>query len=393
MITKNLLLYLLLIILPDLYIYRRFVARRHIARWKKLLWWLPCLLMLWLTYQMATTDQFIPDDNRLLFIYLLLLGVCVVSKAVFALCSIVGRGVARLFHSHKNWGNIVGLFGALGTVYVTVYGLTAGFASLEVTHHDFTSPAVPRSFDGYRIAVLSDLHVGSYQGDKQYILQNVLDTLRSLDADMVCFVGDLQNMNPSEVEEHRHLLNSIPSRDGVFSVLGNHDYGMYASPHKKVQDSLTHKMIDVQRQMGWTLLLNENRVVRRGNDSIFVAGMENQGNKARMPQRARPDLAMKGIPKGAFTIMLEHDPTSWHSMILPETTAQLTFSGHTHGGQLALFGIKAGDLMYSENDGWYEEQGRSLYVSHGVGGLLPLRFGLPGEVALITLHHKTTSEQ
>lgn len=393
MIIKNILLYLLLIILPDLYIYRRFVARRHVAMWKKLLWWLPCLLMLWLTYLMATADQFVPDDDRLLFIYILLLGVCVVSKAVFALCSVVGRGIARLLRSRKNWGNVVGIFGALGTVYVTVYGLTAGFASLEITYTEYNSPAVPPAFDGYRVALVSDLHVGSYHGDKQYILKNVVDTLRSLNADMVCFVGDLQNMNPAEIDEHRHLLNSIPSRDGVFSVLGNHDYGLYASPHKHVQDSMTNRMIDTQRQLGWTLLLNENRVVRRGSDSIFVAGMENQGNKARMPQRGRPDMAMKGIPKGAFTIMLEHDPTSWSTMILPQTTAQLTLSGHTHGGQLALFGIKAGDLLHSENDGWYEEQGRSIYVTHGVGGLLPLRFGLPGEIVLITLHHTKNTER
>ncbi|MBR4389005.1 MAG: metallophosphoesterase [Prevotella sp.] len=395
MVSQHLILFLILIILPDIYIYAHFIRPRKMAVWKKLAWWIPGLFILTLTVTMATLKDFIPNDRTLFYAFLLLIGVCVATKAVFALCSIMGRGVARLFHSKRNWGNLVGIFAALFVAFATIYGLFVGFGELRVRKVDFYSAQLPRSFDGYRIALFSDAHVGSYQGKDQQILKQALDSINAMDADMVCFAGDLINMRAEEIEPHRHLLNSLQSRDGVFSILGNHDYSDYVKADSAEKVALERRVVDDERALGWTLLLNENRVIRRGGDSIFVAGMENHGKKdeEHNVKRADIDKTVAGIPDGAFILMLQHDPWGWHDEILPRSKAQLTLSGHTHGGQVVLFGWAPAAMTYNEYDGMYDEGDRSLFVSSGLGGLLPMRFGIPGEVVLVTLHSGNKPQQ
>ena len=388
MVSRNLILFLILIILPDIYIYTRYIRPKRMAAWKKLAWWIPGLFMLILTITMALSADFIPPNRTWLYLFLILMGVCVATKAVFALCSIMGRGVARLFHSKKNWGNLVGILAAFFVAYATIYVLFVGFGKLNIRNVDFYSAQLPRAFDGYKIAMFSDAHVGSYLGKDQQVLKQALDSINAADADMVCFVGDLINMRAEEIEPHRHLLNSLQSRDGVYAVLGNHDYSDYVKADSAEKVVLERKVVESVRGLGWTLLCNENRVIRRDGDSIFVAGMENMGKKDKDLNVHRGDIAktVEGIPDGAFILMLEHDPWAWREHILPESKAQFTLSGHTHGGQISFFGWAPVALTYGEYDGMYNEGERSLFVSCGLGGLVPMRFGVPGEIVVITLH-------
>ena len=388
MVARHIILFLLLVILPDLYIYTRYIRPMKIAAWKKLLWLCPTPFIIIILVMMATSSDFIPHNRTLLYIFLCCMGMFVATKAVFALFSIMGRGVARLFHSKKNWGNLVGILAAFFVFYATVYGLVVGFGKLEVRRVDYYSEQLPRAFDGYRIVLFSDAHVGSYMDDDQKILNNALDSINAQDADMVCFTGDLVNMRADEIEPHRHLLNSLQSRDGVYSVLGNHDYAAYVKADSAEKVALERKVVEAEQQLGWILLRNEHRIIRRGGDSIFIAGMENQGM---MEEVSRGDVAktVKGIPDGAFTIMLQHDPTAWRKHILPESKASLTLSGHTHGGQIAFFGVSPAGVVYDEFDGMYDDDARSIYVTSGLGGLVPLRFGVPGEIVVITLHQGT----
>lgn len=385
MVSRHIILFLLLVILPDLYIFIRYIRPRRMAVWKKLLWLCPGLFLIIFLVMMATARDFIPHNRIILYFFLACMGLLVATKAAFALFSIMGRGVARLFHSKRNWGNLVGLIAVGYLCYATIYGLSVGFAQFEVRRVDCYFEQLPRAFDGYKIALFSDAHVGSYMGGDQEILKTALDSINAQDADMVCFTGDLINMRAEEIEPHRHLLNSLQSRDGVYSVLGNHDYAAYVKADSAEKVTLERRVVDSERELGWTLLLNEHRIVRRGADSIYVAGMENMG---KMEEVARGDVAktVAGIPDGAFTIMLQHDPTAWRSHILPESKAQLTFSGHTHGGQISLFGFSPAAMAYDEYNGMYDEGGRIIYVTSGLGGLVPLRFGVPGEIVVVTLH-------
>ena len=180
------------------------------------------------------------------------------------------------------------------------------------------------------------------------------------------------------------ILSQLKAKDGVLSIMGNHDYAFYLRADFATSALNEAKMKQKQHDMGWRLLLNENISVKRGNDIIYFAGMENFGIKDEQP---RGDLqkTMSGIPDNAFVVMLQHNPTVWKPIILPKTKAQLTLSGHTHGGQISLFGFSPVVFAYNEYAGMYQENKRALYVSVGLGGLAPLRFGVTPEFTVITL--------
>jgi predicted MPP superfamily phosphohydrolase len=195
-------------------------------------------------------------------------------------------------------------------------------------------------------------------------------------------------MHPDELLPTIPILKRLNAADGVFSVLGNHDYGDYLRADSATTKHNHQLMLGRQEEMGWHLLLDENFTVRRGGDSIFIAGMHNDG-KVPIPTKGDPDKAMAGVPQGAFTIMLEHDPASWQRTVLPRTTAQLTLSGHTHGGQVNIAGVSPAAITCNEYDGMYEAaSGRALFVTTGISGFVPFRIGLKPEVVVITLHRK-----
>lgn len=380
---------LIMIALPCLYVDLRYLRHKRFGRlWVRLLWWLPGFCMAVFTVVLATHRDFAPADTTALNFYLFLLGLLVVPNFMFALCSVVGLGVKRLFHLRRNYGNYVGLVMVALHWYVLIYGSTIGFNKIVVRHIDYSSADLPAAFDGYRIVQFSDAHVGTYSSDRDYLLAAAMDSINAQRADMIVFTGDLQNMRPSEVRRHQHTLSSLHASDGVFSVLGNHDYADYLHPDDPSREANCREMVNLQRLMGWTLLCNEHRVVRRGGDSIVVAGMENDGVSERSPARGDVAMTMKGVSPHSFVLMLQHDPSCWRRKILPQCSAQLTLSGHTHAMQFEVFGWSPIALKYKEWGGVYREGDRAINVSTGLGGFLPFRFGVPGEVVVITLHRK-----
>ena len=137
--------------------------------------------------------------------------------------------------------------------------------------------------------------------------------------------------------------------------------------------------------MGWTLLLNEHRTIRRGKSQIVIAGMENDGDGIHFPQKGQIKKTLKGVTNKDFTILLEHDPSSWRRKIIPDGRAQLTLSGHTHNMQFSLFGWSPISITGKEVNGWYHEGPQSLFVTAGLGGLIPFRFGATGEIVVIKI--------
>ena len=268
------------------------------------------------------------------------------------------------------------------------YGYFVGFEQLEIREIEYVCSDLPEAFDGYRIVQFSDAHVGTYTGSRQWLLQRAVDTINALRPDIIVFTGDLQNVYPEELDAQIPFLRQLYAPDGVMSVLGNHDYAIYQDCDEAQKQRSNKHTIQAERQMGWTLLLNENRIIRRDSDSIVVAGMENWGTVKRMPRRGNVKKSLTGISDSAFVVMMQHDPTCWREKILPECKAQLTLSGHTHGGQVSLLGLSPASLSYDEWGGVYEQDGRTLIVSTGLGALIPFRLGMPGEIVVITLRKK-----
>ena len=265
------------------------------------------------------------------------------------------------------------------------YGYFVGYARLEVRQFEYASADLPEAFDGYRIVQFSDAHVGSYKGE---LLQKAIDAINAQGADAIVFTGDVENLHPDELGPQMSILSQLHAKDGVFSVLGNHDYPTYLDCDEATKAECVRKTKMLERQMGWQLLLNEHQTIRRDSDSIVIAGMENWGTLKRMPRLGDVKKTMAGVSPSSFVVMLQHDPTAWRKKILPECHAQLTLSGHTHGGQFSIFGWSPASFTYDVWGGSDYEGDRAMYVSTGLGALIPFRLNMPGEIVVITLRSK-----
>ncbi|MCI7017729.1 MAG: metallophosphoesterase [Prevotella sp.] len=387
MITRIAILLILMAVVPDLYIDRRFLRRikGRRAMLRRLLWWLPTLGMIAYTMVFVFDRQFAPSDIKILNVYLFLVGLLITPKCLFALCSAIGWGVKKMIRRKANYGNIVGVVMVVLNWYVLFYGSFVGFDQITVREMTYESAELPESFDGYRIVQFSDAHVGTYIGGREHLLRAVVDTINAQSPDMVVFAGDLQNREPQEIRPFVDVLGGIKAKDGVFSVIGNHDYSDYIEATPDIKAENEKETRELERKMGWRLLVNEHEVVRRGTDSIVIAGLDNDGDGKKFPQRGDVRKALEGVSDRAFVVMAEHDPTCWRRKILPESRAQLTLSGHTHAMQFMIGNWSPASFVYKEWGGLFSEGARALIVSTGIGGFIPFRFGVPGEIVVITM--------
>lgn len=392
MIARSLLLFLLLTILPFLYFDLRNFRRKK-AWWKRLLWWVPCVTMTGYTIYLALEPNFIPDNDRIFIIYayLFLLGLVIIPMWTYIICSLMGRVCSDLLHrfhpnkKRKNYGNLVGLLSVVSVWFVLFWGSFVGFNKLEVNHIEYHCPDLPEAFDGYRIVQFSDAHVGSYMKHNQWVLQRAVDSINAQQPDLIVFTGDLQNIQPKDIYPHLDVLSSLKAKDGIFSVLGNHDYAEYLGCNEVTKVANCRETVSLERQLGWTLLMNEHQIIERDKQHIIIAGMENDGDGEHFPQKGDISTTLDGVADQEFVLMLEHDPSAWRRKIIPDGRAQLTLSGHTHAMQFNILGWCPMSLSGKEFWGWYQEGSQSLFVTAGLGGLIPFRFGATGEIAVLTL--------
>jgi hypothetical protein len=315
--------------------------------------------------------------------FFIIVGFVIVPLLLFLLC--------RKFLPNKRYGTVLGILLAAIEISLVGYGMIAGFRPLVVRQIEFASADLPAAFDGYRIVQLSDVHVGTMIGSRQKMVQQLIDSVNAQHPDMIVFTGDMQNIQPDELIPSMLYFRQLLAYDGVYAVLGNHDYAVYQNcdDTEKANNCLLTK--DIIRKMGFDLLLNEHRIIHRDSDSIVVAGMENWGKAERAPKEGDVKKTLNSpfsTLNSQFVLMLQHDPTCWREKILPECNAQLTLSGHTHGGQFSLFGWSPVALTYDEWQGMTYEGDRALYVSTGAGSLIPFRLNQPREIVVITLRKK-----
>lgn len=301
---------------------------------------------------------------------------------VLAVADLIVGGVLRLvagvpFKKTFLWG----LLSLLVPPIVIAYGTLVERNRFEVKEVVLEFDSLPESFDGYRIIHISDIHARSFSRRPRQ-MQKAVNIINGIDADLVAFTGDLISLIPSEIDTIATALSAIKAKDGVISVLGNHDYGTYADSSGVLVDDLIRK----EREMGWELLLNEHKVLYKGKDSLVVVGVENTSTSHFFPSKGDLTKASEGT-EGSFRIVLSHDPMHWESEILGQDYP-LTLSGHTHAMQLSLFGWSPSSLMFKHSDGLYTSEAgdQHLYVNVGLGEtIFPARIGARPEITLITL--------
>ncbi|MBB6502699.1 metallophosphoesterase [Pedobacter cryoconitis] len=283
-----------------------------------------------------------------------------------------------------------GLVAAAVPLTSLTWGITSGAYDYQVRRKTLILPNLPAAFDGITMGQISDIHSGSFYNQKA--VKGGVEMLLGEKPDFIFFTGDIVNDMATEMRDYQDIFTKVKAPLGVYSSLGNHDYGDYyfgkeSSPAKvkNLKDVIkTHEL------MGWDLLMNENRRLKVDGEEIGILGIENWG-MGRFPKYGRMDLAVKNTDDLPVKLLLSHDPSHWRAEVLPKyPQIDAMFSGHTHGMQ---FGVRTEkyqwspiEYIYKEWAGLYQEQNQQLYVNVGYGFLgYPGRVGILPEITIFTL--------
>ena len=294
-------------------------------------------------------------------------------RKLFFFSSMILLILPKLVFAIVAWpfGWIAGLIAVVCVLIVISYGFIRGWLRLTVKEEVMSFKDLPHSFDGYKIVQISDLHLGSFARHPEMIEQ-VVWIANDQHPDLIVFTGDLVNYEAEEADPFIKVLSGLQAKDGVLSILGNHDY--YFLRQVKEQE----------KKIGWKLLFNEHVKVCRNDHAIYIIGVEQIGKPPFEP-KGQLVRAMVGIPDDAFKILLSHDPTHWRLEVYGRNNIQLTLSGHTHAAQMLIGKFSPARLIYREWGGKYEKEGQTLYVSLGIGGTISFRLGAWPELNVITL--------
>ena len=277
-----------------------------------------------------------------------------------------------------------------------IYGIFKGRYNYKVIKTPIYFDDLPDEFDGFRILQISDLHCGSF--DNKEKIQYGIDLINQQDFDILVFTGDLVNTHAEEMDEWYDVFSKIKQgKFGNYSILGNHDYGEYIKwPSYEDKQRNFEGIKSIHPKIGWDLLLNENRIIKKGNSEIALIGVENWG--AKFQQKADLAKAIRGVDKNAFKVVLTHDPSHWDLVLQNDPfNFHLTLCGHTHGMQ---FGIEIPgwikwspvQYVYKHWAGLYEKGKRYIYVNRGFGyHAYPGRVGIWPEISILELNKKHIS--
>lgn len=302
--------------------------------------------------------------------------------------TLVPRGISRLeFFTQTGM-----LLGAV-PFFTLIYGMVRGPYRYEVRKMKIHLPKLPDAFNGFKILQLSDIHTGSFMGPQQ--IEKAIQLINKQMPDVVFFTGDLVNDKSEETDDYVELLKKITAPMGVYSILGNHDYGDYIQWRSKEEKKANlDRLKKVQAELGWRLLLNEHVLLERGADKIGLIGVENWSNFGNFPKYGKLEDAVKDMPSVPVKILLSHDPSHWNGQVTKDyKDIDLSLSGHTHGMQFGVeipgFKWSPVQYMYKQWAGLYQEGEQLLYVNRGFGFIgYPGRVGIMPEITVIELSNQ-----
>jgi hypothetical protein len=275
-----------------------------------------------------------------------------------------------------------------------LYGIYRGKYNFKVLKYDLYFEDLPKSFDDYQITQISDIHSGSFDNIKK--VEYAIDLINEQHSDVILFTGDMVNNKADELDPYMGIFKKLTAKDGMFSVLGNHDYGDYIrwNSEEKKQKNLDD-LIGKQKELGFEVLLNESRFITRDDQKIAIVGVENWGAGG-FKKAGDLKAASQQIDKNDFKILMSHDPSHWEKEVIQDDYHyHLTLSGHTHGMQFGIeipgwFKWSPVKWRYKYWAGIYEELGQFINVNRGFGYLaFPGRVGIWPEITVITLKKGT----
>jgi uncharacterized protein len=277
--------------------------------------------------------------------------------------------------------------------------VTSMFAGMFKWVHDFDLKNLffkikdlPVSFDGYKIVQISDLHLGTWSNIEP--LTEAIEIINETNPDLIVFTGDLVNYTTEEAYRFKDVLSGLKAKDGIYAILGNHDYGDYVNwPSKSEKQKNMEALYQFYNQINWKLLRNDSVIIQKGDDKLALIGVENWSANTRFPQYGNIVKASKGLGKVPVKILLSHDPSHWNSVVLDQhKDINLMLAGHTHGFQFGIEipGIKwsPAQYIYQHWAGLYENESTNqmLYVNRGIGSIgYPGRIGILPEITVINL--------
>lgn len=321
--------------------------------------------------------------------------------SVFCFASnVVWLASVPFFNKNMLWLNInevllySGIAVALFMFFAVLIGIVRGRFNFRVENVSIHSKKLPESFHGFKIVQISDLHIGSFIGNMKHVQRGV-DLINKQNPDIILFTGDLITVHADEVINFLPVLKQLKAKYGMFSVTGNHSYSgkdyfhwnKVDSPEKNLE-----KIIEHHKEIGFDILMNENRTIHLNGDHITLLGIENWGHPP-FPQEGDINKAHKNVKEDSFKILMSHDPSFFDAQIKDNYNIDLTLSGHTHGMQL---GFKLGNYEWSPSKfkypkwgGLYRENGKYLYVNRGFGHVIySARVGIKPEITLIELNRE-----
>lgn len=320
-------------------------------------------------------------------------------KFVYCIFSLLGRLIMKLSRQLVNYGAMIGLPVSVLILILMWWGVLFTRHNINVNEEIIKSEKIPAGFNNYRIVQFSDMHVGTWGNDTSFV-SKVVSGINGLEPDLILFTGDIVNRKTEEIEPFIDILSRLHAKDGVYSILGNHDYGDYVSWN----DSLSYKvnlarLKDIQNKMGWKLLNNDHAYIVHSGDTVVLIGVENWGEP---PFKQYGDL--KGSYGGGdrnndeslydnkYKILMTHNPEHWDREVVKNSNIDLTLSGHTHAMQME---VSLGKWKWSPSSWKYKHWGglygnadndMLLYVNIGAGEVgIPMRIGATPELTVLTL--------
>lgn len=386
----------ILAILLDIYIYKRIALTGK--RWLKVLYTASIIMVdgaiitALLFYHRCSNIES-QSYMQIIIWVILLFFISVIPKLVYVLFSLLDYPVQWICKRKVGLFKWIGIGCALVVLATMVWGATEGRNRIIINEVVLESDKIPEAFDGYRIVFFTDLHIGNFSKNST-IVERMVTKINGLNPDAVMNGGDIINLDARELnKEQINILSRIESKDGVYSVLGNHDLGVYMRHSQMTPEENLKLLYEKYAELGWPLLDNETRYIKRDNDSISVTGIKypaaEHGSLNGTYTGDDLEAAYRGVNDSTYNIMISHTPNKWDE-IRSYGLSDITLSGHAHAMQLKIgFGKQKwspAKFLYPRWSGLYPENVRKLYVNDGMGfAMFPMRINAYPEITLFIL--------